>query len=191
MACAGWNASPSTSPERLDQAKRADENRAAAKRTAEQQPGPVFPGHTSSVNPLTQAFGNNGFGAIPTIVEPEPTTNPSSPIEFGARTPLSQIKAFPNMGATSPAAMAQVYNSGGSALTARPPSQGDIMGMFANPQPDAPGFQGDGFNGAESFALPAVSLCCSSRARSGLIRQMWANMFGIKLDGKDGMGGLQ
>lgn len=152
--------------------------RAASRQNGEQQYGQGSNGPSAGMHPQQQQQGQPNplqpppfhhaqnrvaTGGIPTIVEPEAsTTHPGSPIEFGARTPLSQIKGFPMMGATSPAAMAQVYNTGmgmGMPGSGNRPSSagGDLLGLglFAQ-QPDALGFQGDGFSGAESFALPAV-----------------------------------
>jgi hypothetical protein len=83
-------------------------------------------------------------------------------------TPLSQIKGFPVIAKTPAASAAYPPSGGSSGHTAAGGQAGDAPPYSIN-YSDPYSLLGDGFNGPEQLAYP----------------QMWANMFGIKVDGSE------
>lgn len=134
--------------------------------------------HRNSPNPSHPASSSTHSGSarsnathLSPIAEVRGNGHPASS-EGRATTPLSQIKGFPVMGpiATSPAMMG---GNGYSSGTSTSDNAGRISvdsTPYIGKQGDPFGLVGDGFNGPESLAFP----------------QMWASMFGIKVDGEEG-----
>lgn len=116
--------------------------------------------------PPSNAMRSGGPGSLTLF---DPSTATASPDRLN--TPLSQIKGFPPLSATSPGNINASF-SGGTGTSGGTDNSGTLSSPFltvpgSRGGADSFGNLGDGFNGPESVAFP----------------NLWASMFGIKMNG--------